>query len=248
MLSPIKWVGISNYQSLINDEVFWKVLWNTIYYTLGTVPIGIIISLLLAIALNQKIKGIKIFRTAYFLPVISSAVAVAVVWQWVYNPEFGLLNYLLSFVGIEGPNWLTSKNWAMPAVIITGIWKNLGFNMLLFLAGLQGIPEVYYEAARIDGANWWNQFKNITIPLLSHTTFFVVIMSVINSFQVFDQIYIMTGGGPARSTSVMVHYLYQNAFEYFKMGKASAIAYILFILVFFATLIQFKRSKSWTIY
>jgi multiple sugar transport system permease protein len=248
LLTPIKWIGLENYQTLISDQVFWKVLWNTIYYTGGTVPVGIAISLFLAIALNQKIKGIKIFRAAYFLPVISSTVAVAVVWQWLYNPEFGLINYLLYLIGIEGPKWLTSISWAMPAVIITSIWKNLGFNMLLFLAGLQGIPEVYYEAARIDGASWWQQFRNITLPLLSPTTLFVVVMSVINSFQVFDQIYIMTAGGPARSTSVLVHYLYQNAFEYFKMGEASAIAYVLFFLIFIITIIQLKRSKSWVVY
>jgi multiple sugar transport system permease protein len=248
LLTPIKWIGLENYKTLISDQVFWKVLWNTIYFTVGTVPVGIILSLFLAIALNQKIKGIKIFRALYFLPVISSLVAVAVVWQWLYNPPFGLLNYLLSLVGIDGPNWLSSTTWAMPAVIITSIWRGLGFNMLLFLAGLQGIPETYYEAAKIDGANWWVLFKNIMIPLLSPTTFFVVVMSIINSFQVFDQIYVMTGGGPARSTSVLVHYLYQNAFQYFKMGYASAIGYVLFFLVFTVTLIQLMRSKNWVVY
>ena len=248
LLTPIKWVGLENYKTLISDQVFWKVLWNTIYFTVGNVPVGIILSLFLAIALNQKIKGITIFRAVYFLPVISSTVAVAIVWQWLYNPQFGLLNYLLSLVGIDGPNWLSSTTWAMPAVIITSIWRGLGFNMLLFLAGLQGIPETYYEAAKIDGANWWVLFKNITIPLLSPTTFFVVVISIINSFQVFDQIYIMTAGGPARSTSVLVHYLYQNAFQYFKMGYASAIGYVLFFLVFTVILIQLKRSKNWLVY
>ncbi len=248
LLGPIEWIGLSNYSELISDQIFRKVLWNTIYYTIGTVPVGIIISLLLAIALNQKIRGIKFFRAVYFLPVVSSMVAVAVVWQWLYNPEFGLLNYVLSLIGIRGPNWLSSTTWSMPAVIITSIWKGLGFNMLLFLAGLQGIPETYYEAADIDGANWWYKFRNITLPLLSSTMFFVIIMSIINSFQVFDQIFIMTEGGPARSTSVIVHYLYQNAFEYFNMGYASAIGYILFFLVFIITMIQLKRSKTWVVY
>jgi multiple sugar transport system permease protein len=248
LLTQIEWIGLRNYQKLFSDQVFWRALWNTVYYTIGTVPVGIAISLFLAIALNQRIRGIKLFRAVYFLPVISSTVAVAVVWQWLYNPEFGLINYLLYLVGIEGPKWLTSITWAMPAVIIMSIWKNLGFNMLLFLAGLQGIPEVYYEAARIDGANWWQQFVKITLPLLSPTTLFVTVMSLINSFQVFDQVYIMTAGGPARSTSVLVHYLYQNAFEYFRMGEASAIAYILFFLVFVITVIQLKRSKSWVVY
>lgn len=248
LLGDLKWIGLGNYKELISDQVFWKVLWNTVYYTLGTVPTGIIISLGLAIALNQKIKGVKLFRAVYFLPVISSTVAVGMIWQWLYNPEFGLLNYLLSLVDIHGPSWLTSTSWAMPAVMITCIWKSLGFNMLLFLAGLQGISDSYYEAAEIDGAGWWAKFRNITLPLLSPTTFFVVVMSIINSFQVFDQIFVMTQGGPARYTSVLVHYLYQNAFEYFKMGYASAIAYILFFIVFVITIFQLRHSKSWVVY
>lgn len=248
LLSEIKWIGLGNYKELSSDPIFWKVMWNTVYYTLGTVPTGIIISLALAIALNQKLKGVKLFRAVYFLPVISSTVAVGMIWQWLYNPEFGLVNYLLSLIGIPGPSWLTSTSWAMPAVILTSIWKGLGFNMLLFLAGLQGIPESYYEAAEIDGAGWWAKFRNVTLPLLSPTTFFVVVMSIINSFQVFDQIFVMTQGGPARCTSVLVHYLYQNAFEYFKMGYASAIAYVLFFIVFVLTMIQLRYSKSWVVY
>lgn len=248
LLSPMKFVGVNNYVNLVSDETFWKVLWNTFYFTLGTVPVGIALALLLAVALNKKIRGVKLFRAMYFLPVISSTVAVAIVWQWMYNPHFGLLNYILSLIGIDGPLWLSSTTWAMPAVIITSIWKGLGFNMLLFLAGLQGIDAQYYEAAKIDGANSVRQFVHITIPLLSPTTFFVTVMCIINSFQVFDQIHVMTQGGPARSTSVLVHYLYQNAFQYFKMGYASAIAYVLFIIVFVVTMLQFGKTKSWTMY
>lgn len=248
LLTDMKWIGFGNYQELASDETFWKVLWNTLYYTLGTVPPGIILSLILAVALNQPIRGVKTYRALYFLPVISSSVAVAVVWQWLYNPEFGLLNYILSLFGIEGPLWLTSTTWAMPAVIITSIWKNLGFNMLLFLAGLQGIPDTYYEAAEIDGANGFAKFRYITLPLLSPTTFFVVVMSIISSFQAFDLVHVMTQGGPARSTSVLVHYLYQNAFQYFRMGYASAIAYVLFFLVFIVTMIQLKRHDTWVVY
>jgi multiple sugar transport system permease protein len=248
LLSPMKFVGADNYVKLVSDETFWKVLWNTFYFSLGTVPVGIALALLLAVALNKKIRGVKLFRAMYFLPVISSTVAVAIVWQWMYNPHFGLLNYILSVFGIEGPLWLTSTTWAMPAVIITSIWKGLGFNMLLFLAGLQGIDAQFYEAAKIDGANSVRQFLHITIPLLSPTTFFVTVMCIISSFQVFDQIHVMTQGGPARSTSVLVHYLYQNAFQYFKMGYASAIAYVLFVIVFVVTMLQFKRTKSWTLY
>ncbi|MBE3089943.1 MAG: sugar ABC transporter permease [Actinobacteria bacterium] len=244
LMTPMQWVGFANYIELFKDETFLKSLWNTIYFTLGTVPVGIIISLFLAIALNQRIKGIKIFRAAYFLPVIASFVAAALVWSWIYNPEFGLLNYFLSIIGIKGPSWLNSLNWAMPSIILTTIWKGLGFNMLLFLAGLQGIPESYYEAADIDGAKWFSKFLHITVPLLSNTTLFVVIISIINSFQGFDLVYMMTYGGPARSTSVLVFYLYQNAFKYFRMGYASAIAYVLFFLILFFALIQFWLQKK----
>jgi multiple sugar transport system permease protein len=171
-------------------------------------------------------------------------VGVSLVWMWIYNPEYGLLNYLLSLIGIKGPRWLSSINWAMPALIITGIWKGLGFNMLLFLAGLQGIPKHYYEAADLDGAKWFSKFFHITVPLLSHTTIFVIIISLINSFQGFDSVFLMTSGGPGRSTSVLVYYLYQNAFEYFRMGYASAIAYVLFFLILFFTLIQLWYQKK----
>ncbi|MBW8351309.1 sugar ABC transporter permease [Bacillus sp. IITD106] len=244
LLTPIKWVGFENYISLFQDETFIKVFWNTIYFTVVTVPIGIIISLFLAVALNQKIRFIKFYRAAYFLPVISSMVAVAVVWQWIYNPEYGLLNYILSLFGIGGPSWLSDTKWAMPAVMITSIWKGLGFNMLIFLAGIQGISENYYEAADMDGATWFKKFLYITVPLLRPTTFFVTVMAIIGSFQVFDAVFLMTQGGPARSTSVLVHYLYQNGFQYFKMGYASAMAYILFFLVLTFTVIQFSLQKK----
>lgn len=248
MISQIEWVGFGNYVELFNDEIFIEVFWNTIYFTAVSVPVGIFISLILAVALNQKIRGIKFYRVAYFLPVISSMVAVAIIWQWIYNPEYGFLNFMLGIVGIDGPNWLSSQSWSMPAVIVTSIWKGLGFNMLIFLAGLQGIPDSYYEAAELDGASTWAKFRFITVPLLSPTTFFITIMAVINSFQVFDTVYLMTGGGPGRSTSVLVHYLYQNGFEYFRMGYASAMAYVLFFLVFIITLIQFWRQKKNSLY
>jgi len=243
LMSPMEWVGLRNYIELFKDETFLKSLWNTIYFTLGTVPVGVIISLFLAVALNQRIKGVRIFRAAFFLPVIASWIAASLVWMWMYNPEFGLLNYFLGLIGIKGPRWLSSLNWAMPSIIMTVIWKTLGFNMLLFLAGLQGIPKSYYEAAEIDGARWFGKFKHVTVPLLSHTTLFVVIISVINSFQAFDLIYMMTFGGPARSTSVLVFYLYQNAFRYFRMGYASAIAYVLFFLVLIFAVVQFLLQK-----
>lgn len=239
LMTPIQWVGFANYIELFKDKTFLKSLWNTIYFTVGTVPISIIISLFLAVVLNQRIKGVKVFRSIYFFPTIISLIAIGLVWMWMYNPEFGLLNYFLSLVGIDGPPWLTGINWAMPSIIIVTIWRGLGFNMLLFLAGLQGIPESYYEAADIDGARWFGKFMHITVPLLNHTTFFITVIAIVSSFQAFDLIYLMTFGGPARSTSVLVFYLYQNAFGYFRMGYASAIAYVLFFIVLIFTAIRF---------
>jgi len=238
-----EFAGLANYRRLFEDGVFAKVFWNTIYFSAVSVPVGIALSLFLALMLEQKIRFVRFYRAAFFIPVISSMVAIAVIWQWIYNPEFGLLNYVLSWFGIRGPTWLTSTKWAMVAVIITAVWKNLGFNMLIFLAGLQSIPDTYYEAAAIDGARWWARFRHITVPLLAPTTFFVTVMAIINSFQVFDVVYLMTQGGPARSTSVLVYYIYQNAFQFFDMGYASAVAYVLFFVVLFLTLLQFMRQK-----
>lgn len=248
LLQPIEFIGLNNYIQLFNDEIFVKVLWNTIYFTVISVPLGIVVSLILAMALNQGLRGIKVYRAAYFLPVISSMVAVAIVWQWIYNPEFGIFNFLLGLIGIQGPNWLTSTTWAMPAIILVSIWKGLGFNMLIFLSGLQAIPDGYYEAAEIDGAKWFYKFWYVTVPLLSPTTFFVTVMSIINSFQVFDAVFLMTQGGPARSTSVIVHYIYENAFQFFRMGYASAMAYILFFMVASITFILFWRQKKQAVY
>lgn len=244
LLTPMEWIGFANYKELLGDEIFLKSLWNTVYFTIGSVPLGIIISLFLAVIVNQRIKGIKIFRAAFFLPVVASWIAVGLVWMWLFNKEFGLINYFLHLFGIQGPGWLSTLEWSMPSIIIVAIWKGLGFNMLLFLAGLQGIPESYYEAADIDGAKWFGKFLHITIPGLSNTTLFVVIISVINSFQAFDLIYIMTFGGPARSTSVLVFYLYQNAFRYFRMGYASAIAYVIFFIMLIFSVVQFWLQKK----
>lgn len=248
ILTPSIFLGLKNYIKIFQDITFLKVFRNTIYYVAGTVPLGIFIALIFAVALNRASRLIKLYRAIYFLPVVCSMIAVAIVWQWIYNPEFGFLNFVLSFIGIKGPKWLSSTQWAMPALIIVSIWKGLGFNIVIFLAGLQGIPDVYYEAARIDGASTWNQFWRITLPLLSSTTFFITVISVISSFQIFDQVFIMTDGGPARSTSVIVHYLYQNAFLYFKMGYASAMGCILFAAILSVTLIQVWRAKTWVHY
>lgn len=242
--SEQSFVGLDNYTRMFKDAEFWVVLKNTLIYTVGTVPLNMALALLVAYLLNQKVFGKRFLRTAFFAPVIISPVAAAVIWRWMYDPNFGLVNYFLSFAGIDGPNWLNESHSAMFALIIMAVWKTLGVNMVLFSAGLQGIPDTYYEAAEIDGAGPWTKFWRITIPLLSPTTFFIMVMSIISSFQAFDVVYVLTSGGPLGSTKVLVFYLYEHAFKFFEMGYASAVAYFLFILLIVLTLLQIKYMKS----
>lgn len=237
-------VGLENYHHMITNPEFWQVLKNTAIYTFATVPLSIALALAVAFFLNKKIIGKKLLRTAYFTPVIVSAVAAAVIWRWIYDPSFGLLNYALGFIGIAPINWINDATAAMAALIIMGVWKSLGFNMVLYLAGLQGIPEHYYEAADIDGAGGWLKFWRITVPLLGPTTFFITVMSVITSFQVFDIVYVLTHGGPMGATKVLVFYLYEHAFKFFNMGYASAAAYVLFAIIFIFTLLQIRYGRS----
>ncbi|MBU2493522.1 MAG: sugar ABC transporter permease [Bacteroidetes bacterium] len=241
--SESTFVGLDNYIRLFSDPEFWQVLKNTLYYTLGTVPINMALSLFVAYLLNKQIAGKKILRTMFFAPVVISPVAAAVIWRWLYDPNFGIINYALSWVGIESINWLNDPDAAMIAVIIMGVWKTFGINMVLFAAGLQAIPEHYYEAAEIDGAGRLSKFWNITIPLLTPTTMFILIMSMIASLQVFDIVYVLTSGGPLGSTKVLVFYVYEHAFKFFEMGYASAISYVLFAILFVFTMIQFKFMK-----
>ncbi len=249
LLTPPQWVGLKNFSTMFSSDIFWKVFGNTFYYVVLAVPLSVIGSLMLALLVNRKLRGITFFRTVYFFPVVTSIVAVAVVWGWLYNPEFGLLNYLLeSLFGIEGPQWLLDTDWAMPAIALLSVWKGLGYNMLIFLAGLQAIPNGLYEASLMDGASRWKQFSRITLPMLSPTTFFVVVITVIGSFQIFEQTYMLTQGGPANSTLTLSYYVYQNAFQYFKMGYATAMAYILFAVTFIVTLIQFRLQRRWVFY
>ncbi len=250
LLTPEVWVGLNNYQRLLfSDDLFHKVLFNTAYYTLGSVPLAIIVGLLLAVLVNVPLRGITLFRTAYFMPVVSSVVAVSLLWQWLYNSDFGLINEALRALGLRNPPiWLSDPNWAMPALIIMSIWRQAGYNMVLFLAGLQGIPQHLYEAAEIDGANAWHRFWRITLPLLTPTTFFVLVISIIGSFQVFDQALILTNGGPANATNTVVMYIYQQGFQYFRMGYASAIAWILFIIIFALTVVQWQYQRKWVHY
>lgn len=245
LITPPRFVGLEGYRALLSDPVFGKVLLNTLYYTAGSVPLNLILALALALALNQKIRGIAVYRTAYFMPVVSSMVAVGLIWAWLYDTDYGLINALLAKLGLPPVAWLTSTEWAMPAVILTSVWKSLGFNMVIFLAALQDVPEGLYEAARIDGAGAWRLFRHITLPLISPAVFFVVVMGIIGSFQAFDQVYVMTEGGPARATTVIVYYIWQNAFKFFKMGYASAMAYVLFLVVLLATLAQWQVRRRW---
>jgi multiple sugar transport system permease protein len=248
ILQPPHWVGLSNYVRLFTTPLNWQVFGNTLYYTAVIVPVGTALALGLALALNRGLRGIVILRGLYFLPVISSTVAVSLVWSWLYNQQFGLINYLLSLVGITGPAWLADTRTAMPAVIIMSIWKGLGYNMVIFLAGLQGIPQELYEAAKIDGAGAWARFRYVTLPLVSPTTFFVVVLSTVAAFQVFDQTYVMTNGGPAYSTTTLALFIYQNAFQWFHMGYAAALSYVLFAAVAVVTLLQFRAQGRFVFY
>ncbi len=236
-----EFVGLENYSKLINDEIFWKSLKNTLYFTVIGVPLAIFFALGFAVLMNKKdVKGKEFFRAGFYLPSITNTVAVAVIWGFILNPNYGFLNWVISLFGIEPINWLGNTTWAMPSIILFVVWKGLGHNIILFLAGLQNIPIHLYEAARIDGASKWQMFKNITLPMLKPTTFFVTVMTVIGYLQLFAEPYMLTEGGPLDSTLSVVLYMYRNGFKHFELGYASAIGYVLFILIFVVTLIQMK--------
>jgi multiple sugar transport system permease protein len=243
LLTDPKFIGFDNYRRLIHDDEVWAALRHTLTFIVGYVPSVMVLALLLAIALNSKLKGLSALRTAFFLPVVSSWVAVALLWSWLFNPRYGLINYALGKIGIDGPQWLFDKDWAMPAIIITSVWKDLGFVMVLFLAGLQAIPGDVYEASSLDGAGPLTQLRTITLPLLAPTIFFVSIISIINSFQVFPQVWVMTEGGPAGATTVIVERVVKHAFSYGEMGYAATISWVLFALVFAVTVIQLQVQR-----
>jgi multiple sugar transport system permease protein len=240
-------VALDNYQDVLRDFLFWRVMANTAYYTGGAVPLVIVASLALALALNGPIRGRTLFRTLFFMPVVSSTVAVAMVWRWIYAP-FGVVNSLLTRLGLPALGWLTTPTWAMPAVILMSTWQSVGYSMVIFLAGLQGIPRHLYDAAAVDGATGWRRLWHITLPLLSPTTFFILVMAVIRSFQAFGQVYMLTEGGPAYATSTIVFYIYERAFLALHMGYASALAWVLFGVVFVLTLIQLYLQQRWVTY
>ncbi|GHP00214.1 sugar ABC transporter permease [Reticulibacter mediterranei] len=239
LLLGANFIGLDNYKQLLTDNVFRAALLNTLYFVVVSVPLAIVIGLGVALLTNQSLPGMNIYRAIFLLPYVTLTVAIALAWKWLYLPGTGLVNQLLALVGIHGPNWLTSPIWAMPALVILSVWKSFGYNMVLFLAGLQNIPQHLYEAAIMDGATPWQRFRHVTFPLLSPVTFFVVVITTIGSFQVFDQALVMTQGGPGLATTTLVMNIYQVGFQSFHMGYASAIAWVLFAIVFVCTLIQF---------
>ncbi len=247
--NTITWAGLDNFIRLGTDRYFKKSLINTIVYAVGTVPLTLICSLGLAVILNQKVKGRNFFRTVSFFPYVASLVAVAVVWNMIFNPSYGPVNMILMKLGVEKPpRWAADKDFAMITVILFSVWKNMGYYMIIYLAGLQSISGELYEAAGLDGANGWQKFKNITWPMLSPTTFFVSIMLTISCFKVYDQIYMITQGGPGDATLVLVYHIYNTAFISWDLGYASAISMILFILVLMVTIIQFRGEKKFVNY
>jgi multiple sugar transport system permease protein len=248
LLQAPKWIGLGNYKFMFKDELFWISLYNTIYYTLIGVPLRVIAALCVALAMNLKLRGISVYRTIYYIPSITPAVASSIMWLWIFNPDFGLANTLLGYIGIHSKiRWIYDPALSKPSLILMSLW-GIGGMMIILLAGLQGIPEQLYEAAEIDGAGLWHKFWKITLPMLSPSIFFVTIMQVISSFQVFTQAYVMTRGGPANSTLFLVLYLYQNGFEFFRMGYASALAWALFMFVLVLTILQFRGSRYWVFY
>ncbi len=236
--------GLTNYELLLTSEDFWQAVGNTVYFAAGSIPTGMAIALFIALLLNRPLRARTIYRTAFFLPTVTSMVAVSVVWMWIYHPDVGLMNYLLNLLHLPSIRWLNDPRWAMPALIILGIWKGLGYNVIIYLAGLQNIPQHLYEAAQIDGANRLQLFRHVTWPLLTPTSFLILIMAVINSFQAFTEFHVMTQGGPIGSTTVIVYYLYQQAFQQFNMGYGSALAIVLFLIILGLTLIQNKVLGS----
>lgn len=244
MITSMKFVGFDNYIRLTSNKIFIRAIKTTALFTLGIVPTQMALALIVALLLNTKIKLRSFFRGIYFLPVIVPITVAAIIWMFIFSPSFGILNYLLGLIGIEKIGWLSDPNWALPALMNLAIWQNFGYFTVIFLAGLQSISGELLEAAEIDGANRWKRFWHITFPLLSPTTFLVLIMSIIGGFQVYQTVVLTTGGGPAGATNVIVFELYRTAFEYFDMGYASAMAYVLFAILFTLTLIQFKFLGS----
>lgn len=243
--STIRFIGFKNYIKLFDDPLFYTALKNTFYFVIMAGPLSIAVSLGAALLLNSKLVKYKaIFRLSYFIPVVTTLVAVAIVWRFIYHPRFGIINYILSLVGIAQIDWLGEPSTAMPAIVLMSIWKNFGYNMIIFIAGLQNIPEDLYEAASIEGASAWQKFKSITLPMLAPTTLFISIITIIGYFQLFAEPYIMTQGGPLNSTLSIVQFMYQEGFRWWNMGYSASIAFVLFFIIMIGTIIQLKVQKS----
>jgi multiple sugar transport system permease protein len=248
LITPPEWIGLGNYKTMLTgDSLFWTSLYNTIYYTVFSVPLSLIVAFMLALLLNRNLPGIGIYRTLFYLPVVSSGVAISLLWIWLFNPQFGLINYLLGLVGLPGPGWLVDSAWAKPALILMSLWS-VGGTTVVFLAGLQGVPRTLYEAAALDGANRWRQFRHITVPMMSPVIFFNLIIGMIGSFQVFTQAYVMTSGGPQNSTLFFVYHLFKQGFGLFRMGYAAAMAWVLFLIILVLTLVQMTLARRWVYY
>lgn len=248
LLTKAKFVGFANYKEALLDERSVQSLWNVLQFTAGYLPAVLALGMLLAVLLNRKMPGVKLYRVFVFIPVITSWVAVSIVWRWLLNGQSGLVNYFLSLVGIQGPVWLQDFTWAMPSIIAVSVWKDIGYVTIILLAGLQEISEDYYEAAKIDGATGLQQFFRVTLPLVTPSLFFVLVISLINGFQLFDQVMVMTNGGPAGRTSTLVQQIYENAFRNSKMGFASAQSWMLFLIIFLVTIVQQSLQKRWVTY
>ena len=245
ILGNPEFIGLKNYISVFKDSVFWTALKNTAYYSFTTVPAGLVLALGSALLLNQKLKGRVFFRGVIFFPVTIAMIVISLIWGWMFSEHYGIVNFVLEKIGIAPRNWLSNPKISLPVIMVMSVWKGFGYEMVIYLAALQSIPEVYYEAAKIDGASPWQRFWNITLPLLNPTTLFVLVVAFIGSFQVFDQVYVLTRGGPGHATTVMVLYLYEEAFgSKYRMGRACAIAYILFLIIMVFTILQLKVFKE----
>lgn len=247
LLSPPAWIGADNYTELMQEDLFWQALRVSAAYAIVSVPLGLVLSLVAAVLLDQKLRGIAVFRSLYYLPTVISGVGVAMLWRWMFNSQYGVINVLLGYIGIDGPSWITDERWALPGLILASLW-GIGGTMLIFLAGLQSIPTGLYEAAEIDGAGRFRQFRAITIPLISHVTFFNLVLGIIGALQNFTDAFVITGGGPNNATLFLTLYLYRNAFLYLNMGFASAVAWVLFLIVLALTLVVFRSSPMWVYY
>ncbi len=243
-----QFIGLKNYRMILGNSEFWTVLLHTLYYIVLYIPLVFIASLGIALLLNKKKKGTVVFRVLYYIPVLTSWVAASLIWKWVLSPKYGIFNQILEIFGINGPGWLTSEVWAMPGIVLASVWKDMGFFGLFLLSGLSAIDSTYYEAARVDGAGKFVTFFKVTLPLLTPSIFFCLIMSLINAFQLFPQVQIMTEGGPNGATQVMVERIYTYGFKYFRMGYASAYSWLLFLIIFVLTMIQMKLQNGWVHY